>query len=180
MVGSGTKRSDGREPAVSITSGFDGGACPTGGVPPFSPQVTAGTLEQQRGLLQPVRPPHHPQRRRTGDHRVLLPAAPGLVANLTGVPFCSEADIALAAGRPARRRKPNPACPAASQIGYTEVGAGVGDGPRIRPGKIYMAGPFEGAPFSIVAITSAKVGPFDLGTVVVHLPLQHQPGDRGR
>ena len=30
-----------------------------------------------------------------------------------------------------------------------------------------MAGPFNGAPFSIVAITCAKVGPFDLGTVVV-------------
>ena len=38
-----------------------------------------------------------------------------------------------------------------------------------------MAGPFEGAPLSIVAITAAKVGPFDLGTVVVHLPLQIDP-----
>ncbi len=38
-----------------------------------------------------------------------------------------------------------------------------------------MAGPFEGAPFSIAAITSAKVGPFDLGTVVVHLPLLLNP-----
>ena len=43
------------------------------------------------------------------------------------------------------------------------------------PGKLYMAGPFEGAPFSVVAITSAKVGPFDLGTVVVHLPLKIDP-----
>ena len=38
-----------------------------------------------------------------------------------------------------------------------------------------MAGPYEGAPFSAVAITSADVGPFDLGTVVVHLPLQINP-----
>lgn len=43
------------------------------------------------------------------------------------------------------------------------------------PGKMYMAGPFEGAPFSIVSVTSAKVGPFDLGTVIVHLPLQIDP-----
>ena len=43
------------------------------------------------------------------------------------------------------------------------------------PGKVYLAGPFEGAPFSIAAITSAKVGPFDLGTVVVHLPLFINP-----
>ena len=43
------------------------------------------------------------------------------------------------------------------------------------PGNLYLAGPFEGASFSIVSITSAKVGPFDLGTVVVHLPLQIDP-----
>ena len=43
------------------------------------------------------------------------------------------------------------------------------------PGKLYLGGPFEGAPFSIVAITSADVGPFDLGTVVVHLPLDINP-----
>ena len=63
----------------------------------------------------------------------------------------------------------------ASQIGHTLVGAGVGEVLAWAPGKIYMGGPFDGAPFSIVAITSAKVGPFDLGTVVVHLPLQINP-----
>ena len=46
---------------------------------------------------------------------------------------------------------------------------------RRLPGKLYMGGAFEGAPFSIVSITSAKVGPFDLGTVVVHLPLFIDP-----
>jgi hypothetical protein len=43
------------------------------------------------------------------------------------------------------------------------------------PGKIYLGGPFEGAPFSVVSVTSAHVGPFDLGTVVVHFPLQINP-----
>jgi hypothetical protein len=43
------------------------------------------------------------------------------------------------------------------------------------PGKVYMAGPYNGAPFSIVAITSAKVGPFDLGTVVVREALDINP-----
>jgi hypothetical protein len=38
-----------------------------------------------------------------------------------------------------------------------------------------MAGPYHGAPFSIVAITSAKVGPFDLGTVVVREALEINP-----
>ena len=43
------------------------------------------------------------------------------------------------------------------------------------PGRIYLAGPFEGAPFSSSSVTSAKVGPFDLGTVVVRLPLKIDP-----
>jgi hypothetical protein len=47
------------------------------------------------------------------------------------------------------------------------------------PGKVFMAGPFEGAPFSIAAITSAKVGPFDLGTVVVHLLLFRHDREEG-
>ncbi len=43
------------------------------------------------------------------------------------------------------------------------------------PGKIYLAGPYHGAPLSIVSITSAKVGPFDLGTVVIRFALQINP-----
>ena len=39
------------------------------------------------------------------------------------------------------------------------------------PGKIYLAGPYHGAPFSLVAVTSAVVGPFDLGTVVLRFGL---------
>ena len=43
------------------------------------------------------------------------------------------------------------------------------------PGKIYLDGPFEGDPFSIVSVTSAKVGPFDLGTVVIRFGLCIDP-----
>jgi hypothetical protein len=43
------------------------------------------------------------------------------------------------------------------------------------PGKIYLAGPFHGAPFSLVAVTSAVVGPFDLGTVVLRFGLAIDP-----
>ena len=43
------------------------------------------------------------------------------------------------------------------------------------PGKIYLAGPFHGAPFSLVSVTSAVVGPFDLGTVVLRFGLEIDP-----
>ena len=35
------------------------------------------------------------------------------------------------------------------------------------PGRLYLAGPFHGSDFSVVAVDSATVGPFDLGVVIV-------------
>jgi uncharacterized repeat protein (TIGR01451 family) len=162
-------------PPFSISKSFDGGACPTGGVPPFSPQVLAGTLNSDAGSYSPfdLRILRNDGEQEITGFSSQLP--PGLIANLTGVAFCSEGDIALARTVTGAQEEAEPSCPAASQIGRTEVGAGVGGVLAYAPGKVYMAGPFEGAPFSIVAITSAKVGPFDLGTVVVHLPLQINP-----
>jgi uncharacterized repeat protein (TIGR01451 family) len=158
-----------------ITNSFDGGACPAGGVPPFNPQVYAGTLDNNAGSYSPF-----DLRITRGDGEQEITGfssqmPPGLTASLTGVPFCSEAQIALARTKTGGQEEAEPSCPAASQIGHTLVGAGVGSVLAYASGKIYMAGPFEGAPFSIAAITSAKVGPFDLGTVVVHLPLQINP-----
>jgi hypothetical protein len=43
------------------------------------------------------------------------------------------------------------------------------------PGKAYLAGPYHGSPISVVAITAAKVGPFDLGTVVIREALKVNP-----
>ena len=162
-------------PAFTITNGFEGGACPTGGVPPFSPGVSAGTLDNAAGSYSPfdLRITRNDGEQEITGFSSQLP--PGLVANLTGIPFCPEADIALAREKTGAQEETEPSCPPASQIGHLLAGAGVGEVLAYAPGKIYMAGPFEGAPFSIAAITSAKVGPFDLGTVVVHLPLQINP-----
>jgi uncharacterized repeat protein (TIGR01451 family) len=164
-----------QSPPFEILQGFGGRPCPSGGVPPFDPQLLAGTHENAAGSYSPL---DIQITRNDGEQEITgfssqLP--PGLVANLTGVPFCPEADIALARTKTGAQEQTEPSCPAASQIGHTEVGAGVGQVLAYAQGKIYMAGPYEGAPFSIAAITSAKVGPFDLGTVVVHLPLQINP-----
>jgi uncharacterized repeat protein (TIGR01451 family) len=162
-------------PPFPITSAFDGGACPPGGVPPFAPQVSAGTLNNNAGSYSPmdIRITRNDGEQEITGFSSQLP--PGLTANLTGVPFCSEAAITLAKSKTGAQEEAEPSCPTASQIGHTLVGAGVGQVLAQAAGKIYMAGPFEGSPFSIAAITSAKVGPFDLGTVVVHLPLQINP-----
>jgi hypothetical protein len=166
---------DEESPPFSIISGFGGSGCPTGGVPPFAPQVIAGTLDDDAGSYSQldIRIVRGDGEQEITGFSSQLP--PGLVANLTGVEFCPEADIALARTVTGAQEETEPSCPAASEIGRTLVGAGVGQVLAYAPGKIYLGGPFEGAPFSIVSITSAKVGPFDLGTVVVHLPLLINP-----
>jgi hypothetical protein len=158
-----------------ITQGFDGGACPSGGVAPFAPGVIAGTRNNTAAAYSPldVRVTRNDGEQEITRFSSQLP--PGLTANLTGVPFCSEAAIYLAKAKTGAQEEAEPSCPQASQIGHTLVGAGVGPVLAWAPGKVYMAGPYNGAPFSVVAITSAKVGPFDLGTVVVREALAINP-----
>jgi len=102
---------------------------------------------------------------------------PGLTANLHGVTYCPEADIAAAANTVGKVEQANPSCPASSEIGTSNVAAGPGSHPFHAVGKIYMAGPFKGAPLSLVAITPALAGPYDYGTVVVRVALHIDPLD---
>ena len=69
----------------------------------------------------------------------------------------------------------NPSCPDSSKIGHTTAGAGVGSILTYVEGSLYLAGPYHGAPLSVVAITPAKAGPFDAGTVVVREALTLDP-----
>ena len=158
-----------------ITSGVDGGPCVAGGVPPFNPQAVAGTNNNDAGAFSPL---YLRISRNDGEQEITgfssqLP--PGLTGDLTGIPFCGAAEIAAARVQTGAQAEEHPACPAASEIGHSIAEAGVGTVLAQAPGRLYLGGPFEGAPFSVVSVTSAKVGPFDLGTVVVHLPLDINP-----
>jgi hypothetical protein len=162
-------------PSFQITQGVGGGACPSGGVPPFKPQVISGTQNNDGGNYSPF---YLRLLRNDGEQELIkfsttLP--PGLTGNLTGIPFCSEAAIQIAREKTGAQEEEDPSCPAASEIGHTIVEAGVGSVLAQNPGKIYLAGPYHGAPLSIVSITSAKVGPFDLGTVVIRFALDINP-----
>jgi hypothetical protein len=97
------------------------------------------------------------------------------VGILSGIPFCPEADIALARTKTGRQEEASASCPAASQLGRSLVGTGVGAVLAYTPGRIYLAGPYRGDPFSLVSVTSAVVGPFDLGTVVIRFGLRIDP-----
>jgi hypothetical protein len=69
-----------------------------------------------------------------------------------------------------------PECPAASQIGRVTVGAGAGPSPFfIDSGRVYLTGPYQGAPFGLLIRVPAVAGPFDLGTVDVRAALSIDP-----
>jgi hypothetical protein len=162
-------------PAFATSEGVHEGPCPSGGVPPFKPQVISGTSNNSAGSYSPfyLRILREDGEQELTRFNTTLPA--GLTGNLTGIPFCPDADIEAARGATGAAEEEHPSCPAASEIGHTIVSAGVGTVLAQTPGKIYLAGPYHGAPLSIVSITSAKVGPFDLGTVVIRFALDINP-----
>jgi hypothetical protein len=149
--------------------------CPSGGVPPFTPQVSAGTENPNAGANSPldIRIARNDGEQEITGFATQLP--PGLTGDLSGVQQCPEADIQRAREQTGEQAETSPACPQGSEIGHSLAGAGVGPVLVQAPGRLYLGGPFEGAPFSVVSVTSAHVGPFDLGTVVVHLPLDINP-----
>jgi hypothetical protein len=166
--------------SFQIISGPDGGPCPTGGLPPFKPGLIAGSINNAAGRFSPfnVRLFRSDAEQEITRFSIKLP--PGITGKLAGVPYCTDAQIAQAKAREGTQHGgeeelSSPSCPAASQVGRTLVGAGVGPSLTYAPGKVYLAGPYHGSNLSIAAITAARVGPFDLGTVVVREALKIDP-----
>jgi hypothetical protein len=59
-------------------------------------------------------------------------------------------------------------CADSSKIGSVTVGAGSGPNPfYVRGGRLYITGPYKGAPYGISVVVPAVAGPFNLGNVVV-------------
>lgn len=98
---------------------------------------------------------------------------PGLSATLAGVSYCPDAALAHAAepSYSGLAEEELPSCPGTSEIGTAVVGAGAGTHPVYVSGKVYLAGPYKGAPLSLAIITPAVSGPYDLGNVVVRVAL---------
>lgn len=149
---SGTPSASGDTP-MSINSG-----CGTGG---FAPTLAAGSGNPSAGSFSPfvLRLDLPSGNQNLSGLKMTLPK--GLSAKLAGVAVCEGA--AAASGE----------CPPESRIGSATVASGPGPAPLWLPqaGKpeitIYLAGPYKGAPYSLVVKAPAQAGPFDLGTVVV-------------
>ena len=104
---------------------------------------------------------------------VTLP--PGLTAKLAGVRYCPGSAIAAAAANSGAAEAAHSSCPDSSLVGSAAVSAGSGSNPYRTTGKVFLAGPYHGAPLSLAVITPATAGPFDLGSVVVRVALFVDP-----
>jgi hypothetical protein len=152
-----------------------GGPCPkTMAERPFAPGFSAKAKSNQAKTFTPFsthisRPPGQQELKGID---VTLPE--GATAKLQGIPYCPPAALAAAAARSGKEEQGDPSCPKDSRIGVATVEAGTGEPLKI-DGDAYLAGRYEGAPLSAAVITPALAGPFDLGNVVVRVPLFLDP-----
>jgi hypothetical protein len=148
---SGRPAAQGQTP-MEIKSG-----CGKGG---FAPTLKAGSVVSSAGSFSPFALTLTRQDGEANPKAISVTLPQGLLAKLGGVPLCSDADATAGA------------CPAASKIGSITAATGVGGAPLWipQPGKaptaVYLAGPYKGAPYSVVSVVPAQAGPFDLGLVV--------------
>ncbi|HEX6688571.1 MAG TPA: hypothetical protein VF085_07900 [Solirubrobacterales bacterium] len=153
-----------------------GGPCPkTLGARPFDLGYSAGTQQSGAGKYSPFvfhlsRPDGAQEIRQVNAN---LP--PGMVAKLKGAEYCPEASIAAAAAASGKSELASPSCPANSLVGTVSADTGSGPDPFHTSGKVYLAGPYKGAPISMVFVTPAVAGPYDLGTVVVRAAINIDP-----
>ena len=146
---------------MSITEG-----CGLGG---FSPRLDAGTTNPAAGRHSPFLFTLYREDGEQNPAALDVALPPGLTASFAGIPRCAgvEADTG--------------ACPAASRIGKVIAAVGYGAAPlwvpqpAKDPTAVYLAGPYKGAPLSVIAVVPAQAGPFDLGDEVVRSALYVDP-----
>jgi uncharacterized repeat protein (TIGR01451 family) len=148
----------------AITSGVGGGACPPG--QPFNPGLRTGSGIAQAGAftsfaLELTRP--------DGDQAISglsMHLPPGVAAMLSSVTLCGEPQASQGT------------CPADSEVGHAIESAGLGPEPYVETGgRVYITGPYGGAPFGLSIVTPAVAGPFNLGNVIVRSKLLINPYD---
>jgi hypothetical protein len=148
-----------------IDSGPGGSPCAS--ALPFNPSLSSQTTNINAGGFTPL---STTLSRPSGDQNiqsVTLHYPAGLSGLLSGVKLCGEAEANAGT------------CGPESQIGETIVSVGIGGEPfTVTGGKVYITGPYEGAPFGLSIANPAAAGPFDLQEgrpVVVRAKIEVNP-----
>jgi hypothetical protein len=139
----------------------NGEGCPS--VWPFHPQFEAGTSNANAGQFSPLTVTFDREDREQDFSQIKVVTPPGLVGSLSGIPLCGEPQADLGT------------CSAASQIGEMTVAAGPGPHPYYQKGKVFITGPYKGAPYGLSIVVPTKAGPFNLGNVVVRARINVDP-----
>lgn len=135
----------------------------------FDPRLQAGVANPVAGARSPltIRVTRQDGERNLSRIEVTLPK--GEIADLKGLEVCSD-DVASTGN-----------CPVGSQVGIATTAFGTGPFPLFapQPGKdptaLYLAGPYKGAPYSLVTKVPAQAGPFDFGNIVVRTAIDLNP-----
>jgi len=130
--------------------------------PQFTPSFTAGTTSNEAGGFSPFTLSFGRADADEFLNGVQLQMPPGLLGMISHVALCQEPQAAQGT------------CGPTSQIGEVSVETGPGADPfLVTGGKVYITGPYKGAPYGLSIVVPAKAGPYTLagntgnGTVVV-------------
>ena len=145
-----------------VTSGPNGGQCES--PLPFGPELTAGTTSIQAGGFSPFTMTMSREDGNQNLQAVQLHMPPGLLGTLSGVALCGEPQADQGT------------CGLESLIGETTVSVGLGGNPySVTGGKVYITGPYDGAPYGLSIVNPANAGPFHLGNVIVRAKIEVDP-----
>jgi len=132
--------------------------------PQFHPSFVAGTTGNEAGAFSPLTLTLSRSDQDESFEGVSVHLPPGLLGMLSKVQLCPEAQARVGA------------CGPQSEVGGATVGAGPGANPLfLQGGRVYLTGPYEGAPFGLSIVVPAVAGPFDLGTIVVGARIEVNP-----
>jgi hypothetical protein len=148
-------------PTGSFTTSYDGNGAPC--VTKFGPYFNGSPSNLRSGAstnftLKFTRPD-----RNVPLSRVTFKLPRGLIGNLAlrGLVQCSLADAG------------NGACGSASKAGTAQVSVGSGPAPATLPGTVYLTAPkVAGDPAALSVLVPARLGPVDVGNVIVGVRLQ--------
>jgi uncharacterized repeat protein (TIGR01451 family) len=131
---------------------------------PFAPSLTVGTTSIQAGGFTPFVMTMSREDGEQSLQGISLKMPLGMSGTLSTVKLCGEEQADAGT------------CGPESEIGETIVSVGVGGDPfSVKGGKVYITGPYRGAPFGLSIVNPAKAGPFDLGKVVVRAKIEVNP-----
>ncbi|HTA15439.1 MAG TPA: hypothetical protein VK781_11345, partial [Solirubrobacteraceae bacterium] len=156
--------SEGAAPSSTfdVLSGPNGALCSD--PLPFAPVLTAGTSSIQAGGFSPFAMTVSRSDGNQDLQAIQLRMPPGLLGTLASVKLCPQA------------RANAGSCGPESLIGHTTVSVGVGGDPySVTGGEVFITEGYEGAPYGLSIVNSAKAGPFDLGKVIVRAKIEVNP-----